>query len=165
MADRKQAIKQGMSTITSYLLTLNPTLLYRENATGRTPLEMSRDIYIASCASNPPSISTNNNTYYPGQNDYNSLVNRATSTFVEKEDDAPEESKKRTWEICAQADEGASGEMRKRRLVSLFEANEVAKRVVGRNSRYGGRQRVVNGGVVDSVGVPDVVSEWMGGNV
>jgi hypothetical protein len=154
-----------MSTITSYLLSLNPSLLYRENATGRTPLEMSRDIYIASCAEHPPSITANNNQYYPDQHNYNSLVNKPASTFVEKEDDAPEESKKRTWEICAEADKGASDQMRKRRLVSLFEANEVAKRVAGRNSRYGGRQRVVNGGVVDSEGVPDIVTEWMGNNV
>lgn len=52
-------------------------------------------------------------------------------------------------------------EKRKRRLVSLFEANEVAKRVANLKSGYGGRQIVVNGGLVDGEGKPDVVSEWM----
>ena len=54
--------------------------------------------------------------------------------------------------------------------MSLFEANEVAKRVAGGNgygggrSRWGGRQVVVNGGLVDGEGARDVVSEWMIGN-
>jgi hypothetical protein len=132
ISDRRQAIKQGLSTITSFLLSLNPSLLYCENSTGRTPLEMSRDMWIASCAENPPSISANKNVYYPGQYNYNSLIHKAASGFVEKKEDEPEESKKRTWEICAKAHEEADDDMRKRRLVSLFEANEVAKRVAGR---------------------------------
>lgn len=52
------------------------------------------------------------------------------------------------------------GVERKRRLVSLFEANEVAKRVTGAK-RYGGYQAVVNGGLVDNLGSPDIFSEWM----
>ena len=76
----------------------------------------------------------------------------------------PEESKKRTYEICLEVDEklveeGYEGESkRKRRLVSLFEANEVAKRLAG-NKR--GRQWVANGHIVDQEGRPDIVSEWM----
>ncbi|KAF4634032.1 hypothetical protein G7Y89_g4076 [Cudoniella acicularis] len=52
------AIKQEMSSITSFLLSLNSTLLYRENATGRTPLEMSRDLYLNSLVENPPNTTT-----------------------------------------------------------------------------------------------------------
>lgn len=52
------------------------------------------------------------------------------------------------------------GVERKRRLVSLFEANEVAKRITG-VKRYGGYQAVVNGGLVDNLGKPDIFSEWM----
>lgn len=55
----------------------------------------------------------------------------------------------------------SEGVDRKRRLVSLFEANEVAKRVTAMRSRYGGHQMVVNGGLVDGEGKPDVFSEWM----
>jgi len=117
-------------------------------------------MWIASCAENPPSISTNQNSYYPGHYNHNSLIHKAASDFTEKKEDEPEESKKRTWEICAKAHEEADDEMRKRRLVSLFEANEVAKRVAGSKSRYGGRQTIINGGLVDSEGSRDIVSEW-----
>lgn len=55
-----------------------------------------------------------------------------------------------------------SGDDRKRRLVSLNEANEVAKRVSLR-SRWGGGQAVVNGGLVGGEGVDDVVSTKMAG--
>ncbi|TVY75886.1 Uncharacterized protein LSUE1_G007435 [Lachnellula suecica] len=158
------AIKQGMSTITSYLISLNPSLLYRENATGRTPLEMSRDIYIASCAENPPQIGASHHSIFYGQHNSQSVLNKPASDFAKKEDE-PEESKKRTWEICMEADAKVGVESKKRRLVSLFEANEVAKRVAGSRSRYGGQQRVVNGGLVDGEGIPDIVSEWLGNTI
>ncbi|KAH7360980.1 ankyrin repeat-containing domain protein [Rhexocercosporidium sp. MPI-PUGE-AT-0058] len=159
------AIKQGMSQLTSFFLSLNPSLLYRENATGRTPLEMSRDIYIASQVENPIPISNSNSMhYYHGQTDYNAIINKSPSSFAVKEPE-PEESKKRTWEICASVDAeiaetGNKDGMRKRRLVSLFEANEVAKRVTNLKRGYGGRQIVVNGGLIDGEGKMDVVSEW-----
>jgi hypothetical protein len=80
---------------------------------------------------------------------------------VKKEE---EESKKRTWEVCQSKDEElveGGGEGRKRRLVSLFEANEVARRVAGLKRGSGGGQMVVNGGLVED-GKPDIVSEWAG---
>ncbi|KAG4440717.1 hypothetical protein IFR05_003811 [Cadophora sp. M221] len=162
------AIKQGMSQMTSFFLSLNPSLLYRENATGRTPLEMSRDIYIASQVENPLPVCTNANMHYShGQTDYNSIINKSPSFFAVKEPE-PEESKKRTWEICAVVDAeiseaGDKEGIRKRRLVSLFEANEVAKRVANLKRGYGGGQIVVNGGLIDGEGKTDVVSEWMTG--
>lgn len=118
---------------------------------------MSRDIYIASSVDNGAYL----HHYDPGQYDYNPIVNQPLSNFVAKKKE-PEESKKRTWEICNEMDEKLKGEgaERKRRLVSLFEANEVAKRVTGMK-RYGGYQAVVNGGIVDNQGTPDVFSEWM----
>jgi hypothetical protein len=156
-----QAVKQGLSSITSFLLSLNPSLLYRENATGRTPLDMSREIYIASCVEDPPKISSGYGQYYPGRHDYGSILNRPASTFLPPP--KTEESKKRTWEICASVDEEMGEDKRKRRLVSLFEANEVAKRVTGmkRGSARGGRQLVVNGGLIDGEIKPDIVTKWM----
>ncbi|TVY16658.1 Uncharacterized protein LARI1_G004592 [Lachnellula arida] len=148
------AIKKGWSTITSYLLSLNPSLLYRENSTGRTPLEMSRDKWIASCAENPPTIYTRH------QGTCDSVTQKSAPSFVKKDEDKPADSVKRTWDICAKADEEASNDMKKRRLVSLLEANEVARRVAGWKSRYGGRQTVINGGLVDTEGSRDIVSTW-----
>ena len=150
------AVKRGLSSITSFLLSLNPSLLYRENATGRTPLEMARDLYLSSTVQDPPNVFSAYNAN-PDHIDYNSILRPAQP--------GPVESKKRTYEICQEVDqsllvaEGSQGEpKRKRRLVSLFEANEVAKRLAG-NNRHG-RQWVANGYAVDG-GRTDVVSEWM----
>ena len=157
------AVKQGLSAITSFLLSLNPALLHRENATGRTPLEMARDRYLTSIVKDPPNVFSNYN-YNPNHEDHNSLVRQPASSFIPAKP-LPEESKKRTYEICLEADqslidEGFEGESkRKRRLVSLFEANEVAKRLAG--NKRGGRQWVANGYIVDQEGRSDVVSEWM----
>ncbi|KAL2074939.1 hypothetical protein VTL71DRAFT_8719 [Oculimacula yallundae] len=161
------AIKQGMSQVTSFLLSLKPSLLYRENATGRTPLEMSRDMFIASQVGNPMSIGNSITYYYPGSTDHDFITNKSPSEFIVKEAE-PEDSKKRTWEICAGVDaemrETGDEDKRKRRLVSLFEANEVAKRVTNLKRGYGGGQVVVNGGLIDGEGKTDVVSEWMVGS-
>ena len=157
------AIKQDLSSITSFLLSLNPALLHRENATGRTPLEMARDLYLTSTVQAPPNVSSNY-SYNSNHEDYNSLVRQPASSFIPSKL-CPAESKKRTYEICMEVDqnlieEGYEGESkRKRRLVSLFEANEVAKRLAGNKS--GGRQWVANGYIVDQEWRSDVVSEWM----
>jgi hypothetical protein len=115
---------------------------------------MSRDIYIASQVNNPPNINKFiwHNHYYPGQHDNSTVVNRAPETFIVKK--GPEESKKRTWEICVERDKSL-GE-RKRRLVSLFEANEVARRVAGLKRGGGG---IFNAGVAQAFKM-DIASEW-----
>lgn len=69
--------------------------------------------------------------------------------------DIVEETQKRTWDICNAVD--VKIEEKKRRLVSLFEANEVARRVVGTGGSYG---VVVNGGLIGEV-KQDIVSEWL----
>lgn len=118
---------------------------------------MSRHIYIASQVNNAPNINKSNYSYhyYAGQHDYSAVVNRAPETFIVKT--GPEESKKRTWEICVERDESL-GE-RKRRLVSLFEANEVARRVAGLKRGGGGGPTIFNGGVAQAFKM-DIASEW-----
>ncbi|CAG8970761.1 hypothetical protein HYALB_00001546 [Hymenoscyphus albidus] len=155
------AIKKGLSSITSFLLSQNSTLLYRENSTGRTPLEMSREIYHASCVKDPISISTSRAVRTSHLN--STILSRAPATFLpDSKEPEPEESKKRTFEICMEMDEkmAAEGGDRKRRLVSLNEASEVAKRVGLRSGgrRYGGSQAVINDGLIDGEGADDVGS-------
>jgi hypothetical protein len=106
--------------------------LYRESATGTTPLELSQDIYTASQATDPPGIVENEYAHYSGQHYLTTSITYKSSTlFIKDKDVLPEESKKRTWEICAGADLAMRKEKRevKRRIVSLLEANEVAKRL------------------------------------
>ncbi len=157
------AVKNNLSSITAFLLSLNPSLLYRENATGRTPMEMARDLYIASAVKDPPNVFIDI-SYNPNYEHHNSIVRQPASSFVTAKS-VLEETKKRTYETCVQVDQdlitqGFEGEARrKRRLVSLFEANEVAKRLAG-NCRPGGSWWSAYGYTVHGARA-DLVSEWM----
>ena len=143
-----KAINHKLSSISALFLSLNPALLYRENATGRTPLEMARDMYFASTVADPPACPQNSSI---GPNHYRSVLAHNPTLYVGKNikdspalkwaevEPEPEESAQRTYVICMQADEeleaaGIEGEcQRKRRLASLFEANQVAHRLAARN--------------------------------
>ena len=123
---------------------------------------MARDVYLTSTVQDPPNVFSQH-SYNPNHEDYNSIIRQSPSSFLPAKP-GPEESKKRTYEICLEndqklIDEGYEGETkRKRRLVSLFEANEVAKRLA--DTYRHGRQWVANGYIVDG-GRKDVISEWM----
>jgi hypothetical protein len=156
------AIKQGLSGIASFLISLNPSLLHRENATGRTALEMARDLYLTSAVQDPPNVFSNSH-YNPGQEDYHSIVHRSPKLFIPAKP-GPADSKKRTYEVCLEADEKMvrEGQLRKRRLVSLFEANEVAKRLADNKKQVqAGRYALSGGRWHNTVEEADVVSEWL----
>ncbi|KAF7880857.1 uncharacterized protein EAF02_006748 [Botrytis sinoallii] len=151
--------------LTSFLLRQKPTLLYRESATGRTPLEMSHDNYISNFISNPPSVHEYWQ-YHPMDFQTDTL---STYRAKQKHDAAPSyQTHSMIWEECLRVqgelkrkfddddkDENVEGKTKreftgKRRLVSLFEANEVARRLAG--SRNG------KGYVPKHM---DVVGHWM----
>ncbi|THV45654.1 hypothetical protein BGAL_0464g00050 [Botrytis galanthina] len=139
------AIKNNRPNLTSFLLRQKPTLLYRESATGRTPLEMSHDNYISNFISNPPSVHEYWQ-YHPMDHNSDTL---STYRAKQKRDAAPAyQTHSLIWEECLRVqgdlkrkfddNESENGEEKtkreftgKRRLVSLFEANEVAKRLAG----------------------------------
>lgn len=119
------AVMQSCEHVVRELLQFRPTLLYRENAVGRTPLEVARDFVTAENFAMPSTIRP------PGtENSVGSLVNRASETFVEKKDRDDQKTKPTAkeivWKICAEVRAGSPG---KRRLVSLNEANDVARRL------------------------------------
>lgn len=175
-ANPQQAIRQGLSAIPKFLLTLNPTLLHRENTTGRTPLEMARDTYLSSRVESPPSVFSRTRYYYnPAQfSDTRSVINRQPSSFVLRNPEEGEnDSKALTNQICEEfaktlAKDGNTN-LKKRKLASLFEANEVARRLADNKNRsftrgrphYNRRQaRILNGRVEASSHV-DLVNTWM----
>lgn len=146
-----QAIKNNRPNLTSFLLRQKPTLLYRESATGRTPLEMSHDNYISNFISNPPSVHEYWQ-YHPMDHNSDTL---SAYRAKQKRDAAPAyQTHSLIWEECLRVqgdlkrkfddDESENGEEKtkreftgKRRLVSLFEANEVAKRLAGNRNGKG----------------------------
>ncbi|ESZ92311.1 hypothetical protein SBOR_7302 [Sclerotinia borealis F-4128] len=169
------AIKDNKPNLTTFFLRRKPSLLYRESATGRTPLEMSHDNYISNVISQPSYV----NEHWQYRPD--SIASSALSAYYAKShrrDAVPyHKPHLRIWEECLRVqgesrskrkfdeykeDEEDEGEGEdkgredgggKRRLVSLFEANEVARRLAGSHTKRG------NGAGVQA----DVVSKWMCG--
>lgn len=82
-----------------------------------------------------PSIIVNNNgnyMFYNSDRNNSETATRAPVNFLPKSDEDEAPNKKKTYEVCVAAAERWPG---KRRLISLFEANEVAKRLAGRKAQ------------------------------
>jgi hypothetical protein len=113
--------------LTRRLLEFDPKLLCRENAVGRTPAELARDRFVASKITAPKLT-----TWWPDNNVTN-LVHKEPSEFVDwKAKKASPQSGvvdnvAKIWSLCEDA--LATSDLPKRSLVSLHEANDVAKRI------------------------------------
>ncbi|BDD60444.1 hypothetical protein MPDQ_003589 [Monascus purpureus] len=104
-----------------------PDLLHRENATGCTPLELAVDAWINEGTCNPPNLPGSDMHHAPEMN--TGIVRRAPSLFVQKNSSVDEERSERT-KICDLCRQRANTRPDlKRKLVSLYEVNEVAKRL------------------------------------
>jgi hypothetical protein len=117
------AVRQNYPQILGQLLDRRPDLLYRENSTGTTPLEMAVDAWV------------NHTTTVPNHFDdtetspaWVNVIQRRPEYFDKSYQDSNkrEESVEIMLRVCQ---EKARQSPAKRRLVSLFEANEVAKRL------------------------------------
>ncbi|OCK80768.1 ankyrin repeat protein [Lepidopterella palustris CBS 459.81] len=131
-----QLVKMQAEESMKMMLERRPDLMYRENATGRTPAEMAEDAYVAERVKDVPSLPVWS---------VSGVVGRTPESFVE-EAGAGADGKngvsktERVWIICREGMVKVPG---RRRLVSLFEANEVAKRLATRQTakRNGERRR------------------------
>jgi hypothetical protein len=117
-------------------------LLFRENATGRTPYEMAQEAYLSNDIFNdPPSIngrprSRRRGHWYNSQRDeHKSIIEKPTASFVEDKIDR-REGTEQVWEVCKEFAEKSTEH--KRKLVSLVEASEVAKRLAARKKQTAG---------------------------
>lgn len=115
------AVKQQLSSLVSVVLDARPELLHRENATGRTPLEMAHDAVLAERFADTPRIE--------GGRREAALARPAWKFVVEVRQ---ESGKEVTYKVCVEA---AGTEHGRRRLVSLGEANEVARRLTERETK------------------------------
>lgn len=133
------AVRIKAPRLLDLMLEKRPDLLYRENATGRTPAEMARDAWVHQVVWNAPKLKgLDSCSMY--RSSVQGLVDRRPETFVEEKDERSGERK--VWDVCQNWMEKDNAGSRKRKLVSLFEANEVAKRVAGQQGvrgRYGSR--------------------------
>jgi hypothetical protein len=87
---------------------------------------MATDLYVQERVSQLPKIEHHSGDLARNQNP--GLLNRDASSFLKDNMTDEVASKKRTYEICMDA---AQQHPRKRKLVCLFDANEVAKRLAG----------------------------------
>ncbi|KAL8679791.1 MAG: hypothetical protein Q9186_003956 [Xanthomendoza sp. 1 TL-2023] len=132
------AVKSSHAEMVKLMLEYDPALLARENAMGQTALELAHSMYVRECAKGNPDIR------YFG---YRPLEQRNAEDFAPKdekgeegvgvvdEDEGDEDGNNditRTWAICKAC---AEQNPRKRKLVSVVEAREVAKRLADRNKK------------------------------
>lgn len=114
-----QAVKTEQHKIVALMLKHDSALLWQENAMGQTPLELAEALYIRHCTRGNPEISKKPCT---------SLQARDPTTFTSDYDHstADTDAVVLTWWICK---ESAAAHPRVRKLISLSEAREVAKRL------------------------------------
>ncbi|KAK6436527.1 hypothetical protein LTR95_007279 [Oleoguttula sp. CCFEE 5521] len=137
-------VRKDMTDFARIVIAKQPGLVYRENATGRTPYEMAQDAELASNCEGPPQLHYRQTGYHPyvGSQHYQSITAVAPNWFAPtvQQQKREEKSEGGIWELVRNAktmlDERGEG---RRRLVSLNEANEVAKRL---GERQGAEVRV-----------------------
>lgn len=122
-----QAVKGRHHNIASLILQHDPALIGQENAMGQTPLELAEALYVRHCTrANPEIVPSARAT---------ALQDRHPDTFLDPSDDrrsvADTDRAVLTWQVCkaAGAAHAKQHSGRTRKLVSLHEAREVAKRL------------------------------------
>lgn len=116
-----------------------PALLHRENATGQTPLEASRDAHYSKIFSGPPSLYPQSKRRiwrdgYLGDRpiDETSLAEVPVADFAARPDETAWDKMSdvdKTWSVCEEIAGREENQGITRKLVTLWEANEVAKRL------------------------------------
>lgn len=160
------AVRESSFDLVEAILRHDPSLLLRENATGRTPFEMAEDRAIGDFCANPPPL--------PDQNNYgrilrrsrahtsnSNLVDRNTESFAAKEVNSSKNDEERVYDVLKEV-KSKLGQA-KRKLVSLNEANEVARRLAAnksgkRSTKHGQEMDEDDGDTVDGA---DEVQQWM----
>ncbi|KAL8671283.1 MAG: hypothetical protein Q9168_004223 [Polycauliona sp. 1 TL-2023] len=156
------AVKSSYVAMVKLILDHDPALLATENAMGQTPLELAHSLYVRECAKGNPEIR------HPS---YTPIDERKTEDFAAKDgkkegEEADEDENNdvtKTWELCKAY---AEKEPRKRKLVSVNEAREVAKRLADTNKQNNERMEEAEerrkGEQEDKKGKPktDEIVEW-----
>ncbi|KAL9021492.1 MAG: hypothetical protein Q9185_001285 [Variospora sp. 1 TL-2023] len=150
------AVKTSHTAMVKLILEHDSALLFRENAVGQTPLELAHSLYVRRCAKGNPRIFTNR---------YKALENREPEYFTkaagEEDDDGDDWSDvvTRTWDVCKEMAEKAP---RGRKLVSVNEAREVAKRLADKQQRESAEKKGMGDGEILKREVKeDEVDRWL----
>lgn len=160
--------KRELTPLMRIIINRRPELLYRENATGRTPAEMAGDSWTSKCFERPPKIPrdpTDQCWYWFDEGTSDPILGRDAEKFLPK-DESHEDEQSTPWELCRERWESdGKAERVKRKLVSLNEANEVARRLGKRqkHARRGRKTRDDDGESQSEEDTPkDEVASWYG---
>lgn len=134
------AVKGNLPRTLDLMLTYRPDLLHRESSTGTTPLEMATDAWVNEATSSPPVIPSEKPSWSEmNRPEHLNVLNVDPEYFMRDlstqhdygfDYDIPQE----IYNLCREhAQKGLGG---KRKLVSLFDANEVAKRLAASHSDH-----------------------------
>lgn len=139
-----QAVRTRVPNIVARMLAYDPALLWQENAMGQTPLELAESLYIRHCTNENPDI----------RPEGKKKQDLKPKDFLPKKDDGADAEINnivRTWRIC-QASAVAHPGMRK--LISVSEAREVAKRLTEQTKNEQATESTEE--------FKDEVSRWLG---
>jgi hypothetical protein len=117
-------ITSRSETLVKVLLDFNPQLLSIENAVGRTPIEIAQDQYLTERFSAPPTVIPH---HWYHNADSEDLVNRGPEKFDPDHIVDKRTQSEKMWDLVKRYT--AKNPNIKRKLISLNEANEVAKRL------------------------------------
>ena len=132
------AVKTNTLGITRVIVEHDPTLLSRENATGRTPYEMAEDKAIARICNSPPPMPSDYSQFRHRRATrfglksgwLHDLIDQSPKTFVEELQEVSPGAESIVWNLLQETKARLEAEGNStRRLVTLNEANEVAKRL------------------------------------
>lgn len=122
-------VKRGFPQILEPILDFRPDLLYRENATGSTPLDMAVDAWVNETTRTVPVAAVSSTNRRP---EWQNITQRQPQYFIKDKDRRTKAQM--MVEFCRKR---AQQSPQKRKLVSLFEANEVAKRLAAKGKGRG----------------------------
>ncbi|KAI9818880.1 MAG: hypothetical protein M1827_007701 [Pycnora praestabilis] len=145
------AVKGYRTGWVSLLIARKPEVLYRENATGRTPLEMAGDAYLRHQIDNPPHTQI--------YNVYSPMLNYGAGSARTVDRGNEDKNYTRVYRICSEAAKTYPG---KRKLVSLNDANAVADRLAAKQSNIRKEnEQKEKAEDEEAEGFADEVSEWL----
>ncbi len=141
-------VRNDRFELTESVISYNPSLLYKENAMGLTPLEIVDNAYLRDRMDRAPSIA---------QGHSSAVIERSATEFLPKNKTRDRESNAIwNWTIVHEAGSLNPG---KRQLVSLFDANEVAKRLAAQQRARSEGEVAVDANDASETG--DEVEQWM----
>lgn len=125
------AVKGHLPRNLKLMIERRPDLLHRESATGNTPFEMAVDAWVDEVTESPPTIPTEDSPSWSDgeKHEYKDLINGSPESFAEEKDKDPRTVRQIICDLCREHSQPGG---QKRKLVTLYEANEVAKRLAAR---------------------------------